>query len=307
MGQQSVEDDIEEGRRVVQNVIVDGHNLVIRCACAPHLSELKDSQGRPTGAIYGTLKALGALRKRFPAARIYVTWDGSSKRRKQRFSEYKSNRPLGGAFPKVEGFDPIRFLQGILPLLGVWQATNPDEEADDIIASLVRVTLASEQNLIFSTDRDMLQLVTDKTSVLAPAAGNRNEMLFDAAAVEAAFGVPPSRMTQLRAFCGDSSDAIPGVPRVPKKVLKALVQSFGTVDGVYNSGLAGLTKAQYERLRSSEPQVRINLELMSVIDVPISVQEPDVDPDAVAVKLGEVDVNSASIVDTFFGHRGGAV
>lgn len=302
LDQQSREDIKEGSRPRVQNIVVDGHNLAFRCLTAPHVSGLSDSKGRPTGVVYGVLRGIAALKKRYPSARIYVAWDGSSKRRKQRFAEYKANRPSHSA-GSPEGFDQLQFLRRVLPHLGVWQVTNSEEEADDIMATLVRGPLAKEQNLIFTTDRDMLQLVTANTQVLSPAVGNRNEMLFDSKAVEASYGVSPQRIIQLRAFCGDSSDNIPGVPRVPKKVLRSLVQAHSTVEGVYGSGLVGLTKAQYERIRSSEPQVRINLELMGLLDIPISVQEPDVDPEVVAAMLREVEVNPDSILGTFFGHR----
>lgn len=287
---------------VVQNLLVDGHNLAFRCLYAPGMSDLADSQGRPTGMILGFLRSLGALRKRFPEARIYVTWDGSSKRRKTKFPDYKANR-ASRTGEALSGFDPVAFIKGVLPFLGVWQATNKDEEADDIIAALVRGPLKSEQNLIFSTDRDFLQLVTETTEVLAPGTGNRHEARYTMKMIEEDYGIPPYRMVQLRAFFGDDSDNIPGVPRVPKKVLKALLQAHGSVDGVYNSGLTGLTKAQYERLRSSEPQVRINLDLMSLVDVPVSVQDPDVDPDAATAKLREVEVNPDPICSSFFGRR----
>lgn len=285
---------------MVQNLLVDGHNLAFRCLYAPGMSDLTDSQGRPTGMILGFLRSLGSLRKRFPEARIYVAWDGSSKRRKSKFPDYKGNRKETAA---PSSFNPISFIRSVLPMLGVWQVSNPDEEADDVIATMVRGPLKSEQNLIFSTDRDFLQLVTATTSVLTPGTGNRHEALYDTKLVESDYGVPPGSMVQLRAFFGDDSDNIPGVPRVPKKVLKALLQAHGSIDGVYNSGLIGLTKAQYERLRSSEPQVRINLDLMSLVDIPVSVQDPDVDPDAAAAKLREVEVNPDPICGSFFGRR----
>jgi 5'-3' exonuclease len=112
-------------------------------------------------------------------------------------------------------------------------------------------------------------------------------------------------MVQLRAFYGDPSDNIPGVPRVPKKVLRSLVQAHGSVEAVYRSGLTGLTKGQYERLRSAEPQVRINVELMTLVDVGVTSVPPDVDPDNVAARLRELDIEPTSLLDIFFGsgHR----
>lgn len=291
----------EGDTEVVQNLLVDGHNLAFRCFYAPGMADLKDSKGRPTGMILGFLRSLGSLRKRFPEARVYVAWDGSSKRRKTKFAEYKSNRG------RVDASGPLDFLRQILPGLGVVQAFNLDEEADDVIATLVRGRLKDETNLIFSTDRDFVQLVTATTEVLSPGVGNRHEVRYSVAQVLETYGVTPDKMVQLRAFFGDTSDTIPGVPRVPKKVLKALLQAHGTVDGVYGSGLVGLTKSQYERLRSSEPQVRINLDLMGLLDVPFTTIDPDVDPDAVSARLREMDIAPESILQSFFGPRAGTV
>lgn len=296
----------QEGKDMVQNVLIDGHNLAFRCFHAPGMSSLTDKHGRPTGVILGFLRSLGSLKKRFPDAALHVVWDGSSRRRKQRFGEYKGNRDGASVIPPFEApsgirFDPLRILRDMLPLFGIRQAWNPDEEADDVIATLVRGDLSTQTNVIFSTDRDMLQLVTSTTSLLTPPAGSRNEVLYDPGTVVKSLGVPPGKVVQLRSLFGDTSDNIPGVPRVPKKVLRSLIQAHGSVDNVFRSGLAGLTKGQYERLRSAEPQVRINVELMTLVDVGVTTASPDVDPDNVAERLRELEINPDSLLDTFFG------
>jgi 5'-3' exonuclease len=296
----------QEGNKgMVQNVLVDGHNLAFRCFHAPGMSSLTDKHGRPTGVILGFLRSLGALKKRFPEAALHVVWDGSSKRRKQRFNEYKANRDGSASIapeaPSGIRFDPLRVLRDMLPLFGIRQAWNPDEEADDVIATLVRGQLSSEINVIFSTDRDLLQLVSTTTSLLTPPAGSRNEVLYDPGTVVKTMGVPPGKVVELRSLYGDTSDNIPGVPRVPKKVLRSLIQAHGSVDSVFRSGLAGLTKGQYERLRSAEPQVRINVELMTLVDVGVTTASSDVDPDNVADRLRELDISPDSLIETFFG------
>lgn len=293
-----------EGEMLVQNVLIDGHNLAFRCVYAPGMSRLADSKGRPTGMILGFLRSVGALKKRYPEASFWVAWDGSSQRRRSSYPDYKANRKtrketsvnVGG-----EIFDPLMVLRDVLPLIGVRQVWNPREEADDVIATLVRGDLEGQTNLIFSTDRDFLQLVSASTAFLYPAIGSRKEVLFDVTTVEHQMGVVPSKMLQLRALFGDDSDNLPGVPRVPKKVLKTLIQEHGDVEGVYTSGLATVNKGQYERLRGAEPQVRINLELMALVDVDISRIDPDVDEDGVARRLQDLEIKSASLLQTFFG------
>lgn len=283
---------------VIQNVLVDGHNLAFRCLYAPGMSDLRDSQGRPTGMVLGFLRSLGSLKKKFPEASLIVTWDGTSRRRKDKYPDYKANRTPHDKTVS-EGFDAMHYIRGLLPLLGVEQRYNPLEEADDVIGSIVRTELKDQHNLIYSSDRDFLQLVTDTTQVLIPGVGARKEIFYTVAMVKELFGVPPEKVIQLRAFYGDSSDNLPGVPRVPKKVLRSLVQAHGSVAGVYKSGLTGLTRGQYEKLRSSEPQVKINLDLMALVDVDVTTVAPDLDVDGATRKLQDLEINTY-LLETFF-------
>jgi len=293
---------------VIDNIIVDGHNLAFRCFYAPGMADLTDEKGRPTGMILGFLRSLGALQKRYPDAKVIVTWDGSSQRRKAQFGAYKANRKAHKSpkpAPDGERWEPMEYLRKILPELGVLQAWNSKEEADDVIASLTRNTLKSRENLVFSSDRDFLQLVTSTTTVLVPAQGTRKELFFDEALVKKQYGVEPNNILQLRAMFGDPSDNIPGVPRVPKKVMTQLIQAHGSVEGVYASKLTGVTRSQYERLKTAEPQVKINLEIMALLDVAFETLDPDVDVDSAAARLRDVSINPDPILRSLLGRTSG--
>ncbi len=293
----SLEKRNKVGEDIVENLIIDGLNLAFRCHHAPGLSNLTDSQGRPTGMIVGFLRSLAAFKKRYPEAHVWVAWDGSAKRRKARYADYKSQRPTR---VEGEGFNPIAVLREILPSLGVSQAWNPNEEADDVIATLVRQALPDKRNLIFSMDRDFLQLVTQNTRYLYPAVGARKEVLYDRERVVEVWGVPPEKIVQLRALLGDKSDNLPGVVRVPKKVLKILLKEYGSIGGLFASNLSGVSKMQYERLRAAEPQVRINSDLMSLEDVEVFRIDPDVDPEGAAERLQGFDIKPEPLLEAFF-------
>lgn len=288
---------IKDDEIVIQNVLVDGHNLAMRCKFAPGMSKLTAKDGRPTGVILGFLRSLGALRKRFPEARIYVAWDGSSQRRKALYPEYKAQRS-----PKeVTEFDQIGFLRELLPQLGVWQVTNPVEEADDLIAALVRGELSGQHNVVYSNDKDFLALVTSTTLVLLPGAGSRKEVLYTPELVQEVFGLPAERIPYFRALCGDESDNIPGVPRVPRKVLRALVQVHGSIENIYRSSLTGVSAGQYDRLRQFEPQANLNLKLLAFAEVPVNTESPDVDRLSVTERLREIDINAEAVTGGIFG------
>jgi 5'-3' exonuclease len=281
----------------VQNVIIDGLNLAIRCLFAPGLGELRDSNGRPTGVYIGFLRSLGSLAKRWPTARLHVCWDGSSKRRKEAFPGYKADRP---ELPlRVE---EVEWLREALPKFGVFQSWNRSEEADDAIATLVKSTFAKQQNVFMSTDKDLFQLVSDTDLFLYPAVGKARETLYNSAGVAEKWGVPPERLVTLRAMLGDSSDRIPGVPGVPQKVLVNLVRAYGTVDKIFASNLAGLSKLQYEKLIASEAIIRRNVDLMTLrLNVPLETVKPESDRTAAEKRLLEVDAKPDPILAAFFG------
>ncbi len=284
----------------VDAVIVDGHNLAIRCAVVPGLDMLKDSHGRYTGAIVGTLRSLGSFRKKFPGAEVIVAWDGSSQRRKKVFPEYKANRVTNGSSHGSNGssngvaaaFDQIHWLRDMLPYLGVKQVWNPEEEADDVIATLVR-KLSGKRLVMVSTDRDLLQLVNERVQLFVPG----KDKLFDSATVEAEFGVQPDHMVDLRAIDGDTTDNIPGVPGFGLKTAAKLLRLYGSVEGVYTSNFAGITPAQYKKLRDAEKQVRLNLQLMALHhDVPLMVVDPNPNQIVASERLKDVDVKSEPIL-----------
>lgn len=255
-----LEDDVEEGS--YGNVFVDGANLLHRCY---HAQSALPSWGTPDHTDMTTvffLRSLVSLKKRFSGASIWVAWEGSSQRRIRIQAGYKQGRST----VDVSGY--VEELKVALPSCGITQAYNPEEEADDIIATLVRESGCS--NVIYSADKDFLQLVSEKTHLLVPPAGARKEVLYTPAKVLEAYGVPPSKILDLRAFFGDTSDALPGVPRVPKKVLRDLVSTYGSVKAVYSSSLSGLSRGQYDRVRGFEAQVRVNLFVMELVTVPLA-------------------------------------
>ena len=280
-----------------KNVIVDGSNLAYRThhALKSIPQPLTDSEGNPTGLLFGFLRSLGSLVGRLEATSVYVVWDGSKGYRVGRYPQYKANRNSDNIFSDGQ----MGRVKQILPSLGVWQAYNPDEEADDVIASLVRGQLKGQQNVIVSTDRDFLQLVTFTDCVLIPKVGSKDEIVYDPDRVLAEYGVSPDKMVQLRALLGDSSDNLPGVPRVPEKALKGLLRTHSTVEGIYASNLAGLSASQYDKVKASKEQVLLNLELMALRQVQVSLTDSSPNPDVAKSMLSAWGIQSP-LVDPFF-------
>jgi 5'-3' exonuclease/transcription antitermination factor NusG len=294
----AIEHSMDVSGETFDTVLVDGHNLAVRCAVVPGLDTLKDSKGRYTGAIVGFLRSLGSFKKRFPGAEIVVAWDCSNQRRRSLFPDYKANRPTNPLATTVHGpngangaspFDQIHWLRDVLPYLGVKQAWNPEEEADDVIATLAQ----RGRCVVVSTDRDLLQLVSPMVRQFVPS----NDKLYDPATVEAEYGVPPNRMVDLRSLDGDSSDNIPGVPGFGLKTAAKLLRLYGTVEGAFASNLAGITPAQYLKLRAAEKQVKLNVKLMTLqTNLTVKFVEPNPDQNVASERLRDVDVKSEPII-----------
>lgn len=283
------------GTDMTENVVIDGMNMVVRCAMAPGLNDLRDSTGRFTGSIVGFLNSLASLRKKYPEAEIWVCWDNPSTRRKALYDGYKSNRnPLRNTFE-------VNLLKQVLPRLGVWQVSAEGEEADDVVASLVRGRLEGQKNVVVSNDRDFMQLVSPTTHVLVPSVGVGKERLCTPEVVESEYGVPPEKMLHLRALGGDSSDNLPGAPGCGNKTASKLVQLYGTVDGIFVSNLAGLSQSLRTKLRSAEKQVRLNLVLMALVTgLELTLQTPEPDQAAVVEFLGSIEMNPSRVISAFF-------
>lgn len=292
----SLERTLKAGGSMVQNLVVDGTQLAIRCAVTPGLEHLTDKQGRPTGAIIGFMRSLGSWRKRHPGAEVHVTWDGSSQRRRQMYSGYKATR----ASRVPQAFE-TEWLRESLPHFGVHQAFHPEEEADDVIATLVRGALKGQRNVIVSTDRDLLQLVSETDHQFVPGVGAGKERVFDIDAVLQEYGVPPAQFLHVKALWGDTSDNIPGASGFGLKTSSKLVKLYGSIDRIFASNLAGLTKAQYGSLRASEKQVRLNIELMKLYDdLALTILRSDPNQIAATTRLRDVDIQPDPIVAAFF-------
>ena len=284
---------------MANNIIFDGHNLAYRVINALRNipDQLTDEDGRSTALVFGFLRSLASFKKRFEKAHLYVVWDGSKQRRVKMFPDYKAGRPEHNP----DTYSEMARLQTLLPLFGISQVHNPDEETDDIIACLLKNKLSGKHNLIVSTDRDFLQLVTYTDLLLVPKQGSRPETLYDPDKVVAEYGVPPRLMVHLRALSGDTSDNLPGVPRVPRKILAALLTTHGSISGIYASSLAGVTKTQYEKIRAFESQARLNVDLMALLtDLDYEVREAAPNFDAAFDALKQCSIQPETLISTFF-------
>ncbi len=286
---------LDDSPQPPMTVLLDGHYFAHRAAHSGKMAELTDGEGRPTGIIYGFLRALGVWVKKYPLARFRVVFDGAPLRRLALCPTYKEGRHgLQSGGGRV-GWSQIEVLKGLLPKLGIDVVWHPEEEADDVLATLAKE--AAGQVLILTSDQDLLQTVTSDVSVYLV---NR-EKAYTPADVLSEYGVPPEKLPQLRALLGDTSDNLPGVERVPSKVLVALLTTHGTVDGIYASGFPGVTKKQYAYLREATERVKTNLAMMPLLEVPYFDTRGALNLEEATASLKAMDIEPSSFMRVYAG------
>ncbi|MEI9864649.1 MAG: 5'-3' exonuclease H3TH domain-containing protein [Limisphaerales bacterium] len=243
-------------------LIVDGHAYAYRAFYA--IRELRSPSGQPTNAIYGFVKMLAKMREGIAPTHLIVVWDGGlSAERMAALPEYKAQRP--------EMPDDLSLqLDGIVSYLkaaGVASFRRDELEADDYIACLARhATKAGMNVVIASADKDFMQLVSPQIGLLNP--NDKTETVWTDEQVRLKTGVSPAQIVDWLALMGDSVDNIPGVSGVGPKTAAGLLNQFGSVTEL----LGRLNEVKSEKIRAAlsaaEPDVRRNLRLVQLHDVP---------------------------------------
>jgi DNA polymerase I len=205
-------------------VLVDGSSYLYRAFHA--MPNLTNSRGEPTGAVYGVTNMLRKLLNDYDPAHIAVVFDAPGKTfRDEMFEQYKANRPSmpDGLRGQIEALHAIVEAMG-LPLLMI-----SGVEADDVIGTLaVQATQNGMHTLISTGDKDMAQLVDEHVSLI----DTMQDAHYDRQAVIDKFGVPPERIVEYLALIGDTSDNIPGVPKVGPKTAVKWLQEYGSLDAL---------------------------------------------------------------------------
>lgn len=242
-------------------ILIDGSSYLYRAFHA--LPPLTNSHGEPTGAVYGVLNMIRKLLTDYDPDHIAVVFDPKGKTTRDFiYPQYKAHRPAMADELRAQIeplFTAIRAMG--LPLIQI-----DGIEADDVIATLA--TKATEQNLdtIISTgDKDMAQLVNDHITLINTMTGTT----LDRKGVIEKFGVPPERIIDYLALMGDSSDNIPGVPKVGPKTAVKWLSEYDSLDEIIKhadkfSGKIG------ENLRSSLEHLPLAKKLVTLsCDIPL--------------------------------------
>ena len=236
-------------------VLIDGSSYLYRAFHA--LPALTNSQGEPTGALHGVLTMILKLLREEQPAHVAVVFDAPGKTfRDEMYAEYKATRPpmpddlRSQVQPILDAVEAMG-----LPLLRV-----EGVEADDVIGTLCAQAEDKGINVLVSTgDKDLAQLVTDKTTLI----NTMTDVRLDRDAVKARFDVYPEQIVDYLALVGDSSDNIPGVPKVGAKTAAKWLNLYDSADGIVEHG-EDIKGKVGESLRDNVDSLRLSQNLATI-------------------------------------------
>ncbi|MGI9235381.1 MAG: 5'-3' exonuclease H3TH domain-containing protein, partial [Woeseiaceae bacterium] len=248
-------------------VLIDGSSYLYRAFHA--LPSLSNSAGEPTGALHGVLTMILKLVREERPQHIAVVFDAPGKTfRDEMYPEYKANRPPMPDELRAQVQPILDAVEAMgLPLLRV-----EGVEADDVIGTLCEQAANNELSVLVSTgDKDLAQLVNDRITLI----NTMNDSRLDRDGVKAKFDVYPEQIVDYLALVGDSSDNIPGVPKVGAKTAAKWLNLYDTAEGIVEHG-EDIKGAVGQSLRDNIEQLRLSQALAAIrkdVDLDLSIDD----------------------------------
>ena len=243
-------------------VVIDGMNL---CHKNYHkLAALSTKEGMKTGLIFGFIKSLAALQRRFKDAQIYVLWDTKSKMRYEIYPEYKAARKAKRDPEEYAALlSRVADLKKILEHHNITQVTADGYEADDL-AQLV-VDSFKEDILLITSDKDWLQLIDDQTNIKVLRSGKK-EMIYSESTFLKTEGYPAKGSIIYKCLKGDKSDGIKGIYRFPTKDAILLSNRVSNIENFFveQSCLEGISEKWKQTILQNKEHLRLNEKLVTL-------------------------------------------
>ncbi len=252
--------------------MIDGNSIAYRAFFA--LPLLNNDKGVYTNAVYGFTTMLLKIIEEEKPTHMLVAFDaGKTTFRHKTFDEYKGGRQktppeLSEQFPLV---------REMLDAFNISRFEVENYEADDIIGTLAKDASEKEYEVkVYSGDKDLLQLVSDKVTVILTKKGITNVEAYDEALISEKYGITPKQIIDMKGLMGDSSDNIPGVPGVGEKTALKLLKEFGSVEHVLDSIDQVSGKKMKEKLEQNREQAIMSKELATIyLEVPFETELDD--------------------------------
>lgn len=236
-------------------ILIDGSSYLFRAYHA--LPPLITSQGVPTGAVYGVMSMIRKLMQSEPHDYIAVVFDPKGKTfRHQLFPEYKANRTAMPDELRVQ----IAPLHALIRASGLPLIVQDGVEADDVIGTIAQFAEKNHIDTLISTmDKDMAQLVNAHIKLI----NTMSNKTLDIPGVKEKFGVTPQQMIDYLALMGDTSDNIPGIPKVGPKTASLWLEKYKSIDNLVKHA-AEITGKIGESLREHLPDLTLSKKLVTI-------------------------------------------
>ncbi|WP_182356066.1 DNA polymerase I [Komagataeibacter europaeus] len=240
----------------VHLILVDGSGFIFRAFHA--LPPMTSPDGTPVNAVYGFSNMLSRLLREHAGTHLAVIFDaGRHTFRNDLYGEYKAHRPE----PPEELRPQFSLVRDATAAFGVPALEEAGWEADDLIAAYARkATDAGGQCTIYSSDKDLMQLVRPGVMMMDPI---KNRPI-GVKEVEAKFGVAPDRVAQVQALIGDPVDNVPGVPGIGPKTASALMAEYGSLDAILAGAESMKASKRRDNLLAHADMARLSLQLVTL-------------------------------------------
>src|SRR5712692_3985183 len=244
---------------------------------------MRTGKGVSTEAVFIFNNMLRKLAKTYKPTSIAAVYECAGPTlREQQYTAYKANRTEMP--PDLS--EQLPYIRRIIEAMRIPILEYPGFEADDVIGTISRrAEQAGFEVVIVSSDKDMLQLVTDRVAMLNPA---KDDTWYDPATVQAFMGVKPAQVADLLALKGDSIDNIPGAPGIGDKGARDLIEKFGSVEAALDRAAEVERKMYRESLENNRERILMSKRLATIeTAVPIQFSVDMVkarEPDPAALK-----------------------
>ena len=250
-------------------ILIDGNNLMFRSyyATAYTGNMMKNSKGVPTNALFGFVNMMNKIISEENPSYMAVAFDIGKNFRKEEYDFYKEGRIDTPEELKLQ----MPIAREILDKMGIKHFELAPYEADDIVGTIVKMTEADKDfaSVIVSSDKDLLQLISDETEV--KLLKQNGFIRYNHKAFVDDYGIEPIKMIDLKALMGDSSDNIPGVKGIGEKTALKLLQEYKSLENLYDNidNIKGKTK---EKLVEDKEMAFISKKIATIYrDVPLNI------------------------------------
>lgn len=251
------------------------------------MPNLRNALGEPTGAIYGVMNMMRKINQDYNPDYMACVFDAKGKTfRDDIYKEYKGNRP-----PMPDDLrSQIKPIHDAIRAMGWTVIAVEGVEADDVIATLAKkATDNGIESIISTSDKDMAQLVNEHVTLI----DTMSNQVMDIEGVKARYGVKPEQIIDYLMLMGDTSDNIPGVPKVGPKTAVKWLEEYGTLDSIiaHADNIKGVVG---QNLREFIPTFEMTRRLVTIkddCDLPEAIDTPD--------DLRPLDQDKDTLIDIF--------